>query len=409
MLKVTHCMPAPFDGSLLSFIAWLRWTDTRWPISASLSVTGIVLVVLGVGCGAYSMVSAHPWVAAVLAGLACLAVAALSHHGGLVTFLPLSVQDLLLRNTPFDLLFDDTEAQNMARRWGRLLLLCTPRSEEEIQTILRGLDYEFLDKVFRRGMVHMLPSICRSLLLPNLLQPVQTNVIPRRASMEEGSWWVGGLGSLMAKYVRVPSKSNGEVRQFDLSPAGIHKLLCQKAEEKRRLATEPALTPVLCKLVPNAVKQVASQSLQLAAVASVASSGAWITSALFFCTPSARNTLRLYAFGGQASASSGERASRAALIATGLSLLGAGTSLAFALHIHQRWLPRTLLQTTSVEVHAGEGERDRSAMCGRCNRSEPRVMPGHIVRVPLALVEPETEVSPDDSSVEEDHPVGQTS
>jgi len=295
-------------------------------------------------------------------GLVYLAGAVIVHRDGMVTFLPRALQDLLLRTTPFDVLVDDTLAQNLARRWGRVLLLCAPRSEAEVQVILQGLDHQFLDGVFRQGMVQMLPKGLRSLLLPPdsaqlPLSPRTLQVTGRTAAQlpagQQPPWWLGGVGSLLANCVPPPGmRSACEACSVDLTPAGIQRLLQQKEEEKRRLNKEPALSPVLGRLLPVGLRQAAHQSLQLAWLASAASSGAWITSALFFCTPRARSTLHTFAFAGHASSASRQRASRAAGFAVGLSLLGAGMSLAFSLSIKWRWLPKALERTLLCDLQA---------------------------------------------------------
>jgi len=347
MLKASQGEPAPFDGSLLSLVAWLRWADTRVPVSASLSVTGVSLVLLGAACGCYTIISQNPWVASLLAGLACLAVAAVAHHGGLVTFLPLSAQDSLLRMTPFDFLFDDASFINLYRRWGRLLLLCQQRSECEIQTILRGMDSEFLDRVFRRGIVHMLPSGFRLLLLPNLVQPAEEEAPPQRRPRAQGPpWWLGGLGPLVAKFAQGPCEGScGEVRRVELTPAGIRGLLAQLAEEKQRSVTEPALGPVVFQLlVPLSLAQqlrsmAAHRSLQLAAVAAASSAGACAASGMLLRAGSAQSILRAVAFGGRAGEGGSQRAGHVAAIATGLGLFGVGASLALAAGLRRCLLP----------------------------------------------------------------------
>jgi len=338
----------------------------------------------------------------------CLAAAAVAHHGGLVAFLPTSMQDALLQKTPFDLLVDDTTAHSFTRRWGRVLLLSSAQSESEVHAISQGVDRAFLDMVFRQSSVHMLPGICRSLLLPRGLavQPTLmeqpnaivapcTSVIPGR-----GRWWLGGLGYLLAAHANsLPAKNcsgGGGIRPaLDLTPSGIHALLRQKAEIKQQRKVDPALGPVLYKLVPIAMNRVVPQFLQLAAYASMVSSGACITSALFFCTPFAHTFLRFYAVGGKGSLASRRAASRIAVTAISLSLFGALSSLALAHSIRRRWLRKTSAAGEAVTPSGAETgavvSHSSSMMTWQCPRAMERV-----------LIEPEREASPDNTSEEEE-------
>lgn len=383
----------PSDAGLLGIASWLREADERLPVSRILSVVGICLVAVGACCGVCSLILTYPWLVSLLVGFMCLAVAAVAHHGGMVALLPASMQDALLQKTPFDLLLDDTPAHSYTRRWGRVLLLSSARSESEVHAISQGVDRAFLDMVFRQSSVHMLPGICRSLLLPRslavqptLLEQPSAVVAPCASVIPGGGrWWLGGLGYLLAAHANsLPAKDcsgggGGGIRPaLDLTPAGIHALLRQKADirQQRQVVGDPALGPVLSKLVTIGMNGIIPQFLQLAAYTSMVSSGACITSALFFCTPFAHTFLRFYAVGGKGSASR-RAASRIAVTAFSLSLLGALSSLALAHGIRRRWLLKTL---ASGEVVTPSGVEA------------------------AVLTEPEREASPDNTSEEGEPP-----
>merc|ERR1740133_489724 len=144
----------------------------------------------------------------------------------------------------------ESEVTNVVRRWVRVALLCQEHSEEEVQTIVKGLDPEFLDKVFRRCTFQMLPGGVRRLLLPDEL----AGPIDRAASWQSprrGAARTAGVGSLMARCVgAVPPRRKASSDQAEvLSSAGIRELLMAKKEAKRKTAKEPSLTPVLRNLV----------------------------------------------------------------------------------------------------------------------------------------------------------------
>jgi len=402
----------PSDTVLPRIVRWLREADERLPVSRILSGVGVGLVAVGVCCGTCSIVLAYPWLISLLVGLMCLAAAAVAHRGGMVTLLPASMQDSLLQKTPFDLLIDDTKAHSFTRRWGRVLLLSSARSESEVYAISQGVDRAFLDMVFRQSSVHMLPGICRSLLLPRGLDPQpavleQSNAIiaPCSSVMPgRGRWWLGGLGYLLAAHAKSPPVEDGScgggIRPaLDITPAGIHTLLRQKAEirQQRQVVGDPALGPVLCKLVPIALNRVVPQFLQLAAYTSMISSGACIISALFFCTPFAHTFLRFYAVGGKGSPASRRAASRIAVAACTLSLFGALSSFALAHGIRRRWLRKTLAAGETVAPHGVERAAVVSGSSSMMTEQCAHAMEG----VPS---EPEREASPDNTSEEDETP-----
>jgi len=397
---------APDDPGLPSVVRWLREKDERLPVSRILSVVGICLVAAGACCGLCSFVLTHPWLVSLLAGLMCLAVAAVAHSGGMVALLPASMQDALLRKTPFDLLVeDDTKAHSFTRRWGRVLLLSSAQSEREVHAISQGVDRAFLDMVFRQSSVHMLPGMCRSLLLPRgmALQPLLlehpsaavapcASIIPGR-----GRWYLGGLGYLLAAHANpspaTDGSTGGGIRPaLDLTPAGIYNLLREKAETRqhRQVIGDPAIGPVLCKLVPIALNRIVPQFLQLAAYASMVSSGACITSALFFCTPFAHTFLRSYVGG---KGSGGRRAaSRIAVALVSVSLFGALSSLAVA-HGSRRWLRKAAGETPNEVDTPAAVIGSSGTMARQCTRAREHI-----------LAEPEREASPDNTSEEDETP-----
>jgi len=440
-------------GKIAGICMWLRWADERAPVSACCCLTGSSLLMLGVGSGLSEVLASHPYFLAVAAGFFFLVLAAVSHKEGLVRLLPKSVQDTLLRRTPFDLLSDESELSNILRRWGRILMLCQnvspygERSEAEVQAVVRGLDPEFLEAVFRRGVVHALPATLRRVLLPDKLLSPTGPLQQTRPACRWPSRAVG-VGSLLWRppwAAAAPPASPEAVAaavggSTPLSAAGIRELLRGKAEDKRLLARVPALSPVvrthlLEALLSSFGRPVAQQGLQLAVLATAATAGAWTASAAFFCTPAARNTLRLVAFGGEARMGSGERASRAAFFGAGVSLLGAGFCLALALRIQQRWLPRaasSLASTTAAATIApsagigGGGCHAAGDLCGTCRQEEQvpasaqRASPTHAERRgcwkpamasshgldpslgEASVGEPEQEESPENSSLEQE-------
>merc|ERR1719478_1884586 len=141
-------------------------------------------------------------------------------------------------------MMQESEVTNIVRRWVRVFLLCQEHSEQEIQTIVTGLDPEFLDKVFRRCSFQMLPCAIRRLLLPDergMNNSLHLDRAPAWQPSRRGAARTAGVGSLMARCVgavpqrRKQSSDQGEV----LSPSGIRELLMEK-KAKRKAAKEPS-------------------------------------------------------------------------------------------------------------------------------------------------------------------------
>lgn len=387
--------PTPFDGSLQSLTNWLRWADVHFHISVTFGTIGAALVILGAVSGVISIFRAYPWLLAVASGLICLIVSAMSYHRGLVRLLPLSLQQLLLERTPFDVLFDESELQHSVRRWGRVLLLGQARSAQDVQTILHGLDANFLDLVFRRGAVHMLPPGVRCLLLPELMQPEAPSVkqILPTADNRHLCWWNSGMATLVARCSRAKNHSAGAT-PAELTPFGIRQMIRHKVDKKKSMERLESLAPVVLHLfkpssiemmMPSAMREAVQRGFHFAALVAAGASAMWVTSACFFCTPLARIPLQcaLSTIGRAAIEDTRERSvNRAAFVGSGVSLLGAGASLALSLYIQRQWLTKA---TGLGETYMSQSVQAKRRSVGRCG-----------------IQEPDSEESPENSSFEEE-------
>lgn len=337
-------------NSLLDVIVQLRRLDLWLPVSDALGFLGSILLVCGLGCGLMRLFVEHPYLLATFAGLACLVVSALASHRGLMRFVPQRVQDKLYRRTPFDLLMQESQVTNIIRRWVRVFLLCQEDSEPEIQSIITGLDPEFLDKVFRQRSVQTLPDAMRCLLLPIDVyngDPLPLQRSPSWQTSRKGASRTAGVGSLMARCVGVVPRRKTSTDQAEvLTPTGIRELLLEKKEAKRRAAKEPSLTPVLrnwvLKLVSihtltdAFVSHVAQQGVQLVSVGAGLATLLWSGAGLFFCTPKARHALSSLAF--SADSHGQQKAGRMALTATTFCVFGAAASSAVTAYAYRNWM-----------------------------------------------------------------------
>jgi len=316
---------------LIDILVQLRRLDLWLPVSDALGFLGAVLLVFGVLCGFMRLFAEHPYLLATFAGLVCLVISALASHRGLVRFIPQGMQDKLFRRTPFDLLTQESKVTNIIRRWVRVFLLCQEDSEQEIQTIMTGLDPEFLDKVFRQCSLEMLPYGLRRLLLPTDAyngDPLPLQRLPAWQASRRGAARTAGVGSLMSRCVGVvPRRKVSQDEAEVLSPSGIRELLLEKKEAKRRVVQEPSLTPVLRSwvfklvsintLTDAIVSHVAQQGAQLATAGAGLAALLWSGTGLFFCTP---------------------RAGRMALTATTCCVLGAAASSGLTFYAYRNWM-----------------------------------------------------------------------
>jgi len=312
----------------LCFLAHLRRLDLWVPVSDALAVLGVGLLVYGLTCGLRRLLSEYSNLFACFFGLACLLGSALASHRGLLRLLPEHFQDKLFRSTPFDLMMQESEVTNIVRRWVRVWLLCQEHSEQEVQSIVKGLDPKFLDKVFKQSSFHMLPCVIRRLLLPSDHSLVPRRTAPPWRASRRGTTRTAGVGSLMARCVdSAPPRKRSSDSVEVLSVAGIRELLEEKQQALRRAAKEPSLTPVLwklaCKIVSieavcdTMVSHVASQGFQLVAPCFGLLSALLCSSAgIFFCSA---------------------KAGRASIIAPALSVLGVGASAALVVYARQDW------------------------------------------------------------------------
>lgn len=156
--------------SLRRFVASLRKDDSLDRYSAalesSLFFAGSLLVVCGLVWGVVRFLRSNPHMVVVLFGINCVFVALMTNHNGLMAYLPEYVQGILLNTTLFDLVDDNTRGlQNFCRRWGRVVLLTYARSAENVGAVLGDMDPGFVEVVFRKSLVQLLPSALRRRLV----------------------------------------------------------------------------------------------------------------------------------------------------------------------------------------------------------------------------------------------------
>eukprot|EP00927_Polykrikos_kofoidii_P057601 TRINITY_DN51756_c0_g1_i1.p1 TRINITY_DN51756_c0_g1~~TRINITY_DN51756_c0_g1_i1.p1 ORF type:complete len:470 (+),score=63.36 TRINITY_DN51756_c0_g1_i1:49-1458(+) len=309
----------------------LRKADAHAPaLSAGFCLAGIVLVTVGLCLAIWAIVRSAPIaVCTIVGGCGCLVLAAVANHRGLAELLPRSWRHLLLKQTPIDLLIEYPQATDLLRRWCRVFLLCQARSENDIQAIVKGVDPEFLDKIFRRRAIHVLPPGLRWLLWPDAGKEVTTSP--------------GAPVSDAFRFAR---------QCTPLSPNFFRTVLRKTKEGRRRLCSEPALSPVLQALLhasSEASLDVSARhlpagrsSMHFRAVMATALSAVCITSAVFAKTPAGRSAL-----------SRGGRSTVHAGLFCGL--FGACGSVVLTLFFKKFtrwWLPKVPLPPTRGEVRA---------------------------------------------------------
>lgn len=227
-------------GAAENFVEGLRRLQEACGAGNFLGATGAAMVLSGLAWGCYRVMLACPYLLCILVGVLFMVVSLVMRPGGVLVLLPEFVQDLLLRKTVFDMLYDDTNVQNLTRKWGRMLMLCYGEwAAADIRVLTAGLDPAFVDTVIRRTFLQYLPAPLRTVLLPSP-RPVPVPgalVAPGgwpRGSPEEAVQTAAATG---VNSVGVPSDLGGP----PLSAQKISKLLKEKAQDKDKRITEPGL------------------------------------------------------------------------------------------------------------------------------------------------------------------------
>jgi len=381
----------------------LRRLDVWLPVSDAFSLVGGILFFCGIVCGLIRLCNEHPYLITASAGIICLMISAIASHRGLIRFLPLCLQEKLLRKTPFDLLMRESGVTNIVRRWARVFLLTQEDNEEEIRSIVKGLHPDFLDQVFRQSSMQMLPLPLRQLLLPVdavgddavLLQKASSWTSSRR-----GPARFAGVGSLMARCVGVVPQRRPTGADTDiLSPAGIRELLMEKKEAKKRVAKEPPLTPLLRSwafrvvsfntLRDSILSSILEQGQQLITLGAAAATVLWTGAGWVLNSPRAHRALTNLASSSSSSSSplTEIAASRLVCGATALCVLGAASSSALTVYMRRHWAyAAPPLQQPKDAIRAAVTDA-----------LGPEAVSSHSV---LVLPEPEMEESPENSSSE---------
>jgi len=396
-------------GSLRYLALLLRRAGSEIPaMSSVLTFVGSVLLILGLLSAFLQIVQQMTKsIAAIIAGCLCLVAALAGERGGLVPFLPPWLRHVLLRTTPFDLLLKNSDVVSAVRRWSRIFLLLgsAESPEADVQMIVKGLDPKFLDVVFRKSVIRVLPVGVQWLLTPE---------------------------DNMAAADLARSACSGEE---PVTPAWIRNQLRRKRQQakQRRASSEPPLAPVLRSLLQtgsaeaafnSALRRTVREGLQVATTGFGVASMMWAAAAVFFRTPMSHDIMawalrQVLPRGVSPEASAGRHAAQAA---TCISLLGAGGSLVAALFITRCWLPTTTcLPPTRGEVRAvlpcapawatqTSGGSEASSSARRRAHAFPPAESGLGItvstaptsaEVPSRTSEPETEVSPETSETEE--------
>lgn len=168
-------------GQRLDFIGTLRRVSAWVPLAEALSMTGAAMAFGGASWGAVRFIREHPYFLFIFAGLSIFAAGLAASQHGIIMFLPVGLQDFLLRTTLFDLLHDNAASSNFMRRWGRLFMLCSFNSEEDVATITDGMDPEFVRVVFENSIIELFPAGLNRLLLPD----PQTPLLPRSSDVSQ--------------------------------------------------------------------------------------------------------------------------------------------------------------------------------------------------------------------------------
>mmetsp|Transcript_25424 Transcript_25424/g.59167 ORF Transcript_25424/g.59167 Transcript_25424/m.59167 type:complete len:334 (+) Transcript_25424:34-1035(+) len=197
-------------------ISALRKAEGSFQISVFLKHGGVACLVVGLIWAVWSTIVRHPYIIFITSGILCWLASAVACEAGLLASAPEGVQDLLLKRSPFDIIVhDDAPFVNLARRWGRMLLLSYRRNPAEVEHVVDGLQPKFVTWVFRRNLE----------LLPNSVQ---------RALLPEAA----GTGIVAAVE-----------REFSMAAPQLAELLDHKHEEREHRYVEPPIGPVVCRLV----------------------------------------------------------------------------------------------------------------------------------------------------------------
>eukprot|EP00405_Crypthecodinium_cohnii_P036630 CAMPEP_0206543022 /NCGR_PEP_ID=MMETSP0325_2-20121206/10557_1 /ASSEMBLY_ACC=CAM_ASM_000347 /TAXON_ID=2866 /ORGANISM="Crypthecodinium cohnii, Strain Seligo" /LENGTH=552 /DNA_ID=CAMNT_0054041265 /DNA_START=92 /DNA_END=1750 /DNA_ORIENTATION=+ len=231
-------------GVVETLVESLRRTQENTGAGNFIAAAGVVLILSGSCWGSYWLFTTFPFLLCIVVGFKLLFIALLMRPSGVLSMLPREVQDFLLRKTIFDLLFDDSNMQNMVRKWIRMLLLCYGRwSPADIRALLAGLDPQFVDFAFRRTMFQHLSGPLRLILLPSSRPAALPNTMAGpsgwpRGSVEENLQIAAAEG---AGAVGLPSEFGGP----PCTAQRIAISLQEKNQEKESKYTEPPLSSAM--------------------------------------------------------------------------------------------------------------------------------------------------------------------
>jgi len=360
----------------------LRQMQAVLPSAAVLRAAGGCLIFAGLLWVALRFLRANLYIFLILAGVVCIAASLVTDPDGLLCKLPQGVQDFVLRGTVFDFFHDDVAFTNFSRKWGRvqLLALLDGHSEGDVDRIIKTMDPEFVELVFRRNIISFLPKPLVRLLLPEAafaLKPAAA------ASQDAPEHDVGPAGNddsccsdpseradlrvpvsrrppaawpLMAQ---VEACASTVLRQPalmltaaaaalgppepDLVP-WISQLLKKKNEEKELQITEPELMPLVKRTMgfETALKKSGRMFMHIVKGLSASAATGWVLSAgLLYFGAGSRLLVRGLAAGGLMSRTpDDQQVAKASRLATAVSLLGAGAAVflsAYATRLAQLW------------------------------------------------------------------------
>lgn len=261
--KAADALPSPAD-----VITLLRRVQANAPVQLVLWYAGWMLVVGGVLQGVVQILLAYPFLLVIGAGVMCLAASAACHRDGLLAHMPACAQQFLLETTVFDLFHDNSFITNLARRWGRLSLLCYEPCEHQINQVVQGLDEEWLRSVFHKPLCGYLPDVVRRVLLP---EEPQAALGAAAASPSPADAGAEAISSSAAKGMPAPAAlMGGPLAALPLDPAsgttlaaqlpssaekavGFTKVIKQKLREmdvaRSKRINQPVLLPLVCRYV----------------------------------------------------------------------------------------------------------------------------------------------------------------
>eukprot|EP00929_Paragymnodinium_shiwhaense_P048865 TRINITY_DN24666_c0_g3_i1.p1 TRINITY_DN24666_c0_g3~~TRINITY_DN24666_c0_g3_i1.p1 ORF type:complete len:369 (+),score=66.66 TRINITY_DN24666_c0_g3_i1:103-1209(+) len=250
-------------------IAALRRLEAFFPIRAVLGGTGSVCLLWGAGWATATLIRQHPYLVLIVMGLVCLLASMLASPAGLISYLPRPVQDYLLHTSMFDFWIDDSAIKSWVRRWGRIQLLCSDRSEAEVEVLVRGLDPAFVEQVMRRSLVHWLPLGWQTALLPTPLS-IGGGKADRAATVVDKS------GSPVATD-RTPATSSPAA----MTAAEIVRHVRERRKAKDDKIVEPGLTPVVVATLMLGLDDAKKNLSKWASVGFAAASVWWAGAAAF--------------------------------------------------------------------------------------------------------------------------------